>query len=114
MSDTAYLFGLLLATGATTILLRAFPFLLFGSGRKPPAAIDEVGRLISPGAIAMLVVYCICARFDGFTFAQKAFGAAEAIASLAVIALQIKFKNPLLSILVGTVIYMVLIQKVFC
>ena len=56
--DLWYLGALLLATGLTTILLRAFPFICFGGGRREqPRFIRELGRLISPAAIAMLIVY---------------------------------------------------------
>jgi len=109
----AYLLKLLLATGAVTILLRAFPFLAFGTGRKPPAFVGELGRLISPAAIAMLIVYCFCICFRDADFSEKLYGAAEWIAGATVIALHLRFKNPLLSIIAGTAVYMLLVQKVF-
>jgi len=111
---TAYLVKLLLATGAVTILLRAFPFIAFGSGKQPPAFVKTLGQLISPAAIAMLVVYCFCSYFNDVSFAGKSYGAAEWIAGLVVIGLHFLLKNPLLSIISGTAVYMVLVQKVFC
>ena len=111
---TAYLLTLLFATGTVTILLRAFPFLAFGRGGKPPAFVGELGLLISPAAIAMLIVYCFCACFSGVSFAEKLYGAAEWIAGATVIVLHLRFRNPLLSIIAGTAVYMLLVQKVFC
>jgi len=52
-----YLFGAVMIMAVVTLVLRAFPFLLFG-GRKPPELVLYFGRVVSPGAIAMLVVYC--------------------------------------------------------
>ena len=39
---TQYLILLLLVTGVTNYFLRAFPFLLFGTAQKPPAAVTEL------------------------------------------------------------------------
>ncbi len=110
--DLWYLGALLLATGATTILLRAFPFICFGGGRREqPRFIRELGRLISPAAIAMLIVYCYSACFDGHTLAEKRYGAAEILAGLCVVLLQRKWANPLLSIAAGTAVYMLIVQR---
>ncbi len=111
--ELSYMIALLVATGATTILLRAFPFLAFGTVKTPPRAVVELGRLISPAAIAMLVVYCFCCCFNNVSFLEKACGSAELIAGAVVVILQLLKKNPLLSIIAGTGIYMVLIQNVF-
>ncbi len=113
MTDTAYLIGLLIATGLTTLLLRAVPFLAFGTVKNPPQAVVDLGRLISPAAIAMLAVYCYCCYFNGTSFLEKACGSAEFSAGAVVIALHLLKGNPLLSIVSGTLVYMFLIQNVF-
>lgn len=106
-NDMAYLIALLGVTGALTLFLRAFPFICFGGRKKsPPQFIRELGRLISPAAIAMLAVYCYSACFDGSTWEKKQYGVAEFSAGLAVIVLHYFWKNPLLSIIVGTAVYM--------
>lgn len=109
---TQYLILLLLVTGVTNYFLRAFPFLLFGTAQKPPAAVTELGTLISPAAIAMLVVYCYCSCFKGIPFADKFFGIAEWSAGIVVVVLHLWRGNPLLSIIAGTAVYMVMIQKI--
>ncbi len=110
---TSYLLGLLAVTGGVTFLLRAFPFLLFGGGRKVPPLIGYAGKMISPAAIAMLTVYCLG------QYACNAGGNGEILpllpslaASLIVVLLQLRHRNPLLSIVSGTAVYMLLIQKV--
>lgn len=110
---TTYLLLMTFTAALVTFLLRAFPFFAFGRGNKAPDVIAETGRFISPAAIAMLIVYCFSAAFDDVSFTEKYYGAAEWIAAVVVILLHWKWKNPLLSILVGTAIYMILLQKVF-
>ena len=114
MNDTIYMLLLIVITGVVTYLLRAFSFLAFGQGEKPPQIIVYIGKVISPAAIAMLVVYCYACYFrDRPLCSNLWYGFSEIIAGLVVIILQILFKNPLASIIIGVVLYMLLIQKVF-
>ena len=116
MNQTLYLISLVLVTAGVTFLLRAFPFLAFGrtkSGRTPQI-VSYLGRMVSPAAIAMLVVYCYCSYFQGHTFHEMHYGIAELAAGVVVVLLQLWRRNPLLSILSGTALYMLLVQKVFC
>ncbi len=103
-----HIFGAIMTMAAVTLLLRAFPFLLF-SGRKPPEVILYFGRVVAPGAIAMLVVYC----FNSVAPLKYPYAVPEILASAAVILLHLKFRNPLLSIVAGTILYMILVQFVF-
>ena len=111
MSTTAYLWSLIAVTAGVTLLLRAFPFLLFGTGAKTPPVIEYVGKVLSPAAIAMLVVYCFGCYFRDRLPLQNYYGAAELIAAAVVVGLQLWKKNPLLSILCGTAVYMILVQN---
>ena len=92
-----------------TFLTRALPFLLFGRGNKVPRVVLYLGKYLPPAVIAMLIVYCL----RGMSFAQASGWAPSLIAAVAVVALHLWRKNNLLSILGGTVIYMVLVQVVF-
>ena len=114
MNRTAfYLIGLVCATGLTTLFLRAFPFLFFGSGKsRHQTWIRDLGVVVSPAAIAMLIVYCYSAAFDGATWAEKGYGLAEWVAGAVVVLVHYRLKNPLLSILCGTAVYMVFVQKI--
>ncbi len=91
-----------------TLATRALPFLLFPKG-KTPEIILYLGRVMPPAVIGMLVIYCF--KDVDFTLWQQALPAL--IAALVVIVLHIWRKNTLLSIGVGTVAYMLLIQFVF-
>lgn len=94
---------------AVTFLTRALPFILFGRGGEPPRVVLYLGRYLPPAVIAMLIVYCL----RGVSFASPGEWAPAFIAGAAVVILHIWKKNNLLSILGGTVLYMVLVQAVF-
>ena len=114
MNMTWYLFWMVLITGAVTFLLRAFPFLAFGRGNKPPEIIRYLGDVVSPAAIAMLVVYCYFAYFKARPFsAASGWNLPEVAAGLLVVALHLWKRNALLSIIAGVILYMFLVQKIF-
>lgn len=92
-----------------TFLTRALPFLLFGRGGNPPKIVLYLGKYLPPAVIAMLIVYCM----KSVTFTSAAGWAPSLIASLAVAALHLWKHNDMLSIMGGTVLYMVLVQAVF-
>ncbi len=92
-----------------TFFTRALPFLLFGRGGEPPKVVLYLGKYLPPAVIAMLIVYCL----RGMSFAAPDTWAPMVIASLAVAALHIWKHNDMLSIVGGTVLYMVLVQAVF-
>ena len=105
-----YALTVLLAVGALSFLLRALPFLLFGGRKEPPLVVKYIGRVLAPAAIAMLVVYCFACYVRDRPPADHMFGLAEAAAAVVVVALQLWKRNPLVSILVGTAVYMTLVH----
>ena len=92
-----------------TILLRALPFLIFGGKKELPQTIQDLGKVLPPAIMAVLVVYCL----RGVSFLEGNHGIPELISVLLVAGLHIWKKNILLSIGLGTICYMVLIQCVF-
>ena len=107
-STLTYAFLIVLLASLTTVLLRAFPFIAFGRSRETPPLIRYLGSVISPAAIAMLCVYCFCSHWQSRGVPA---GGAEFIAGTVVVGLQLWKRNPLLSILAGTVVYMILVQQ---
>ncbi len=93
----------------TTLLLRGLPFLLFGGKRKTPAFITYLSKVLPYAIMGMLVVYCL--RNTDFVAAPH--GLPEVIACTAVAMLHLWKRNTLLSIALGTVLYMFLVQAVF-
>ncbi len=92
---------------AVTMLLRFLPFLLFR--KKTPPYVVYLGEVLPAAIIGMLVVYCL----KDMTLTKAPFGAPEIIAGLAVVGLQVWKRSALLSILGGTLIYMIMVQAVF-
>lgn len=93
----------------TVFATRAIPFLIFRSNKKIPPIVQYLGRVLPPAVIGMLVIYCLKAvHISAFPF-----GLPELIAIAVVVTLHVWKRNNLLSIGVGTVLYMFLIQVVF-
>lgn len=93
----------------TTFATRVIPFILFPAGKKIPKTVEYLGKVLPPAVIGMLVVYC----FKGVSATAFPFGIPEIIASVTVVLLHIWKRNNLLSIGVGTLLYMILVQTVF-
>ena len=92
-----------------TIALRVLPFLIFGENRKTPPLIQYLGQVLPYAIMGMLVVYCL----KGISFTAAPFGIPELVGCAVVAGLHIWKRNTLLSIGLGTVTYMLLIQFVF-
>lgn len=88
---------------------RLLPFILFPEGKETPRYVRYLGKVLPFAIIAMLVVYCL----KGTNVLAWPYGLPEVIAVAAVVALHLWKKNTLLSIGVGTVLYMILVQMVF-
>ena len=104
-----YVIGMILVAALVTAATRFLPFLIFGNGKKTPDIIVYLGKVLPYAIIGMLVVYCM----KDVKFLQYHYGLPEIIACAAVAALHIWKRNSLLSIGVGTVLYMLLVQLVF-
>ena len=91
-----------------TFILRFLPFALF-SKKKLPEIIGYYGEVLPYAVMGMLVIYC----FKSVNLFSDSYGIPELIASLCVILVHKKWHNMLLSIALGTVTYMLLIQLVF-
>ena len=99
----------ILVVAAGTMLTRFLPFLLFPAGKPTPKYIQYLGRVLPAAVFGMLVVYCM----KDVQFLAAPFGLPEIIGCAIVALLHIWKRNTLLSIGVGTVCYMLLVQLVF-
>lgn len=102
-------FLIIILVALTTFATRVTPFLVFPKGKEIPKTIHYLGKVLTPAIIGMLVVYCL----KNTKILTTPYGIPELIAVVVVAALHIWKRNNLLSIGVGTVLYMVLIQTVF-
>lgn len=89
--------------------LRFLPFLIFGENKTTPPLITYLGQVLPYAIMGMLVVYCL----KDVSFLSGSFGIPELIGCAVVALLHILKRNTLLSIGVGTVCYMLLVQLVF-
>lgn len=99
---------LVIIIAAVTAGLRFLPFLIFGRNQKTPDYIVYLGRVLPLAIMGMLVVYCL----KGVTFTALSGWLPALLASAAVVGLHVWKRNTLLSILGGTVLYMLLIQVI--
>lgn len=91
-----------------TILLRFLPFLIFRN-RETPKFVAYLGKVLPYAIMGMLVVYCL----KGVSFIKSPYGLPELIACALVALVHILKRNTLLSILSGTVAYMLMVQLIF-
>ena len=99
---------LILVMAAVTIILRALPFIVL-NGKETPEYITYLGKYLPYSIIAMLVVYCV----KGVSLVKGSHSIPELIAIAVVAMLHVWKRNTLLSIVTGTILYMVLKQLVF-
>ncbi|MBQ8559269.1 MAG: branched-chain amino acid transporter permease [Tyzzerella sp.] len=100
---------IILVVGITTFATRVIPFLIFPKGKEIPKTVQYLGKVLTPAVIGMLVVYCL----KNTQVMAAPHGIPELISVITVAVLHVWKRNNLLSIGVGTVLYMVLIQVVF-
>lgn len=93
---------------ACTFAERLFPFVIF-RGREVPEVVRYLGRILPTAIIATLCVYCL--RSTSFTALR---GFAPSVIAVAVTAgLHLWKRNTLISVVGGTVCYMLLVQFIF-
>ena len=100
---------IIVVAGAVTLLLRFLPFLVFSGKRETPPYIVYLGRVLPYAIMGMLVIYCL----RGISFTAAANFLPELIACAVVVLAHVWKRNTLLSIISGTVCYMLLVQFVF-
>lgn len=109
MSNSPHAAILILVIAFVTFLLRFLPFFVFSGKRKIPDYILYLGRVLPYAIMGMLVVYCLRQT----SFSDVSLWIPQALAAAVVIGLHVWKRNTILSILGGTVLYMVLVQAVF-
>lgn len=92
-----------------TMLTRFLPFLILSGKKETPAVVSYLGKVLPYAVMAMLVVYCL----RGLDFSTPGKYLPELLCTALVAGLHVWKRNTLLSIGVGTVAYMPLVQLVF-
>ncbi len=99
----------ILAVAGATMVTRFLPFLLLARRGQSRPLVSYLGRVLPFAAVGFLVVYCL----KDVSLTATPHGVPEAIAILVIAGLHLWRNNTLLSIGVGTVVYMLLVQTVF-
>ena len=100
---------IIVVAALVTMATRFLPFLIFRGGKKTPDLIVYLGKVLPYAIMGMLVVYCL--KGVSVTDLSSVLPAALGVAVTA--GLHLWKHNTLLSILGGTVCYMLLVQMVF-
>lgn len=104
-----YVLSMVIVAALVTAGLRFAPFLIFGKGRETPPMITYLGKVLPFAIMGMLVVYCL----KDISLRTAPFGIPEFLGCILVALLHIWKRNTLLSIGVGTVCYMLMVQFIF-
>ncbi|MDO4466986.1 MAG: AzlD domain-containing protein [Bacillota bacterium] len=104
MSST-YLFISIAIMAFVTVCLRFLPFFVFRNGKIPPI-ITYLGRVLPCAIMGMLVVYCL----KDVSFKSLHSWLPSLLASASVVGIHIWKRNTLLSIVAGTICFMLLIR----
>ena len=92
-----------------TAITRFFPFMVFSEDKPTPDYIQFLGKVLPSAVFALLVVYC----YRSIDWTDGLHGAPEIIASLVTVVLHLWKRNMFLSMMGGTVSYVLLIHLVF-
>lgn len=105
MSDKMVLLVIFLS-GVITFGLRLLPFIVFGGKKQLSPRLQYIGKQLPYAVMAMLVVYCL----KGVGISNLAFSLIELGAVVITVIVHLWKKNLILSISVGTIVYMLLIH----
>ena len=111
------LFVLIAVAGIVTFLLRAFPFIIFNEKKKMPIGVKYIVDMLPAAIMSVLVVYCI--KNDVFNIKNaivsmditKLRGLVSSLVAItSVVLIHLWKRKTLLSIAVGTAVYMIMIR----
>lgn len=92
-----------------TMTTRFLPFLVFSDKKPTPKYVQYLGKALPAAVFGLLVVYCL----KNTDLAGPSHGLPELISVAVTAAVHLWKRNMLLSILIGTVCNMLLVQLVF-
>ena len=100
---------LIVVISLVSMLLRFLPLWVFGNGKQTPRLVQYLGKVLPYAIMGMLVIYCL----KEISFTHISTCLPELIACAVVGGLHVWKRNTLISIICGTVCYMLLVQFVF-
>ena len=109
MTDYRHAMIVVVVMGLAVLATRIVPVLIFGRGEKVPEYLLYLGRVVPYTAMGLLIVYCL----RDMPVLEAPHGLPEAIALAVVTVTYIWKRNSILSVVIGTALYMLLVQSVF-
>ena len=107
MADHAAL--VILIMGLVTLATRLLPVLIFDRWERVSDYILYLGKVVSFTAMGLLIVYCL----KDVSVMESPHALPELISLAVVSGTYLWKRNTILSVVIGTVIYMILVQMVF-
>ena len=107
--NNLHTWAIIAVSALVTALLRFLPFLIFSDSEKTPKIIKKLNRTLPFAVMGMLVVYC----FKDINFLSYTSFLPALIAGTLVAVSYLWKRNTLISIALGTVSYMLLVQLIF-
>ena len=99
----------ILIMGLVTLATRLLPVLIFGRGERVPDYILFLGKVVPYTAMGLLIVYCL----RDVPLMDAPHGLPELIALAVVSGTYLWKRSTILSVVIGTAVYMMLVQLVF-
>ena len=109
MTDHRHAIIVIIVMGLAVLATRIVPVLIFGRGEKVPEFILCLGRVVPYTAMGLLIVYCL----RDVPVLEAPHGLPELISLAAVTITYLWKRNTILSVVIGTVLYMFLVQSIF-
>ena len=97
------------SSGGLHLSDRALPFMIFKNAEALPRKIVYLGNVLPMAIMLCLIVYCV----RNTAFFQYPYGLPELLGIGSVVLLHVWKRNNMISILGGTLLYMMLVQLVF-
>lgn len=109
MTDYRHAMIVIAVMGLAVLATRIVPVLIFGRGEKVPEFILYLGRVVPYTAMGLLIVYCL----RDMPVLEAPHGLPELISLAAVTVTYLWKRNTIMSVVIGTALYMFLMQSVF-
>ena len=109
MTENGHAIIVIFVMGLAVLATRIVPVLVFGRGERVPELILYLGRVVPYTAMGLLIVYCL----RDMPVLEAPHGLPEVIALTAVTVTYLWKRNTILSVVIGTALYMFLVQSIF-
>ena len=109
MANPKHALLIIIVMGLATLATRLLPVLIFGNGKKVPEYILYLGKVVPYTAMGLLIVYCL----KDVSVFEAPHAIPEVIALAIVSGSYLWKRNSILSVVIGTLAYMVMVQLIF-